>query len=258
MKNRTHWLKACALALCVGSMGGCADEIDVHPPPPEQRPSSLVGSWEWKVGVSFLDVDDELNATQVSDFDSPGASPSSYVMRPEGDGVLALEGWHANAPCEPTFACDEGRVFQRHHMSYHVDDEHFFPFALQRLSGSPGVIGGAGAGVFEGFGVEETRLADPLPSGDPAYRVVETRWRLTLAGDGTFSSRSLRTELIDPGTVDPGTVDPDDVEDTHETGTWVLAEDGGLTLHDSDGDTKATRWLGDVIALDGLIFTRLD
>lgn len=220
---------------------GCSAEIDVHEEGPAEAVSPLVGAWEWREEVSHLEVDDALQATQTSSFDNLDASPSQYSMSPLNDGTLVLEGWLANAPCDAGVLCDEGRAYQRHHMSYYVDGELFLPFAMLRKSGSPGVVGGAGAGVFEAFGVEETRLEE----GVEAFRVVETRWRLDLDPSGSYSST---TERLSEGLT---------AETEATAGTWTLASDGRLTLHDQSGaDDKQTLWRGDVVALDGLVFTR--
>jgi len=245
-------LATVAITLCLTGATGCADEIHVYESsePVAEQASLLVGSWEWPVEVSHLEVDADLHAIQTGDFDSPGASPSSYTLTPMSDSTLALEGWLANAPCEVGFACDEGRAFQRHHMSYHVDEAQFIPFALLRKSGVPGSVGGPGAGLFEGFGMEETRLAEQTPAGDDVFRVIETRWRLNLGADGGWFSTMERIAGDGDGTP---------FEETVEQGTWSLAADGTLTLHPTDGgEGHRTIWKGDVVALQGLVFNRLD
>lgn len=225
-----------AMLACVGAVG-CADEIDVFETPGEDV-SPLVGSWEWQTEVSRLDVDEALHATQTSDFDNDGAEPSSYTMTPSSDDVLVLEGWLANAACDADVVCEGGRAYQRFHMSYHVDDQHFFPFAMVRKSGTPGVIGGAG--VFEAFSVGETLLRGTGES----FRLLESRWRLSLEADGRWASTTQ-------------TFAADQSEETAE-GTWTLDDDGQLSLHDgATGETHRTLWKGDVVALDGLVFTRL-
>lgn len=227
------------MTAALGATAGCSAEIDVHETPPAEAASLLIGAWEWREEVSHLDVDEALQATQTSDFDNAEAAPSQYDMSPLNDGTLALEGWLANAPCEPGVPCDEGRAYQRHHMSYYVDAEHFMPFAMLRRSGSSDAMGGAG--VFEAFGVEETRLE----GGD--FRVVETRWRLSLDPNGSYEST---TERLTEGQT---------TEDEAAHGTWTLESEGRLTLHDASGaGAKHTLWKGDIVALDGLVFTRED
>ena len=246
MKRNKNFL-AGAMALCLIAAPGCAAEIDVFELP-GQDVSPLIGSWEWRPDVSHIEVDPQLRAIQTSDFDSPEAAPSSYTMIPSGEGVLVLEGWLAHAPCEADVSCDEGRAYQRSHMSYHVDDEHFFPFALLRKSGKPGTVGGQGAGEFEGFGVEETRLKELAPSGDAVFRATEVRWRLSLEPDGGWSSITQATDLDGDGIP---------YEKGAEHGSWTLDAAGNLTMHHAEsGETTHTVWKGDVIALDGLIFTR--
>jgi hypothetical protein len=207
----------------------CADQ------PPDE--SLLVGSWQWQPDVSHIDIDHTLTATQTSDFDNPGASPSRYTVHPTNDNMLLLEGWMANVPCEEAgVVCDEHRAYQRHRMTYHVDEAHFFPFAMLRMSGASGAIGGAGSGVFEAFGVSE--------SGEPPV-VVETRWRLTLEPHGTWSSA---TRTVTSNEVD---------EHVDGEGSWTLDAQGNLSLHLTGSDeTRRTLWKGDVIALDGLVFHR--
>ena len=107
---------------------------------------------------------------------------------------------------------------------------------MLRLTGNTGVEGGAGGGVFEGYGVAETDAGE-----------LETRWRLVLDPDGTFTTHT--TELAPDS--DGGVITDS------AAGTWTLAEPGALTLHRDDGELRSTIWKGDAIALDGIVFTRI-
>jgi hypothetical protein len=111
------------------------------------------------------------------------------------------------------------------------------------------VTGGAGAGVFEGFGVAEAHPDPDLAAGEGA-EVVETRWRLSLEADGTFRSSTRVVPLPDH--------DGDGADSIEMSeGSWTLDADHNLSLHAADGTMRRTLWKGDVIALDGLVFTRL-
>jgi hypothetical protein len=107
--------------------------------------------------------------------------------------------------------------------------------------------------VFEGYGVEETfgrEGESNTPNLSDALTVVETRWRLVLEPDGSWS----RTEE----TLTWADGDEPTSEKQSSAGTWTFDGAGNLSLREDDsGEIRRTLWKGDVLALDGLVFTRL-